>query len=68
MTLQQRVECAICAQRCAPGDRVSVELRLADGSPQHLFAHWQCLRGALHAQVPLLDVDAYQHNLAAPNP
>jgi hypothetical protein len=43
-----------------------MELLLADGSPQHLFVHWQCLRNSLHAEVALLDVDAYQHNLAAP--
>lgn len=67
MTKQQRVLCGICALRCAPGDRVSVELRLADGGPQHLFVHWQCLRNVLHAEVPMQDVDAYQHSLAPPD-
>ncbi|MEO6187039.1 MAG: hypothetical protein ABIP38_12145 [Steroidobacteraceae bacterium] len=43
-----------------------MELLLADGSAQHLFAHWQCLRNTLHADVAMQDVDAYQHNLAAP--
>lgn len=62
----ERALCGICALRCAPGDRVSMELLLADGSAQHLFAHWQCLRNTLHADVAMQDVDAYQHNLAAP--
>ena len=68
MTKQQRIHCAICGLRCAPGDRVTIELRLADGSPQHLFVHWQCLRNTLHADVALLEVDAYQHNRTAPDP
>lgn len=63
MTRQERVKCGICAQRCAPGDRVSVELRLATGGTQHFFVHWQCLRTAVHPEVVLHDVDDYQHVL-----
>lgn len=66
MSNRQRVQCGICALRCAPGDRVSIDLRLADGGAQHFFVHWHCLRSVLHPDVALLDVDAYQHSLAEP--
>jgi len=61
---EMKTQCAICAETCAEGQRVSVQLALADGDGQQFFVHWQCLRGVLNEDCHLLDVDGYEQGIA----
>jgi hypothetical protein len=54
------VMCAFCAASVEAADRVCLHLPLVEEGGQALYVHWRCLRSAVHADVPLLEVDAYQ--------
>jgi hypothetical protein len=55
--------CEFCGAPCSEGERMSLEIPLAEEGYQQFFVHWKCMSRAVHEQMMLLDVEEYEQNL-----
>jgi hypothetical protein len=55
LTERSDYQCCFCGRRIAPegDDPILLKILIEEGGEQELYCHRRCLKGVLHASVPL---------------